>query len=141
MFTFCAHTCSIGCKSGDNTGHGSVWTLMGVDSVLSLATYDSVSTNGERFTDPCVAEIDRWGWTKSRSCSLTLCKDVVAGFLCSVTLAKCCTQLCFHSLLRIKALFFQQDNAQAHAAKLTQKVIATKTSRHYHGLRYHLILT
>ena len=48
-------------KSCDNTGHGNVWTMMSADSVLNLATYDSIPTNGERFTDPCIAEIDRWG--------------------------------------------------------------------------------
>ena len=73
---------------------------MSVDSVLNLATYGSISTDGERFTDPCVAEIDHLGWTKGRSCSLTSGKDVVAGFLRGITLAKFCTRLC-HSLQRI----------------------------------------
>ena len=104
-----------------------------------LATYGSVSTDGERFTDPCLAEIDRQGWTKSRSSSLISCKDVVAGFLRYNSQVLYLIVLPF--IVGQQGTVLPQDNAQPHAAKLTQNFLPTAMFRHYHCLCYHPILT
>ena len=149
LFTYCAlilllrwsHTCSLGFKSGDNAGHGNVWKLMSVDSVLNLAINSSVSTDGERLTDPCVAEIDRWGWTKKQIMFLDFVQGRGRGISARHNISLVLHPIVLQFIAAHQDTVLQQDNVHTHAAKLTRNFLATRKSRHYHGLHFHPSLT
>ena len=97
--------------------------------MLNLATYDSVSTDGERLTDPCVAEMfldfeqRRGHGISARRYVSQVLDPIVLSFIAA------------HQVT-----VWQQDDAQPHAAKLTIELLRNKMSRNYDGLRYHPIL-